>query len=84
MTDVRAAIGYSERTERRPYFYANAHEKDFVPLRPAEVTIADARGCGCTLDREGFTLVEHTSAVDDLTDLKTVAEVHRGEIVELL
>ena len=32
------------RTERAPYFYANAHEKDFVPLKPAEVAIADARG----------------------------------------
>lgn len=81
---VRAAIGYSERTERRPFFYANAHEKDFVPLKPAEVAIADARGRGCTLDREGFTLVEHASAVADLTDLKAVAEAHSGEIAELL
>ena len=30
MKDVKAAIGYSERTEKRPYFYANAHDKDFV------------------------------------------------------
>src|SRR5690606_5078504 len=80
MNDVRADIGYSERTERRPYFYANAHEKDFVPLKPAEVASADARGRDCTLDREGFTLVEHRSAVADLTDLDAVAEVHRGEI----
>ena len=50
---VRAEIGYSERTERKPYFYANAHEKDFVPLKPAEVTIRDARGLDCDLDREG-------------------------------
>ena len=84
MSDVRAQIGYSERTERRPYFYANAHEKDFVPLKPVEVPIADARGRDCTLDREGFTLVEHRSAVADLTDLDAVAEVHRGEIAELL
>lgn len=84
MKDVRAAIGYSARTETRPYFYANAHEKDFVPLAPAEVTIADARALDCTLDREGFTLVEHRSAVADLTDLKAVAEVHRDEIAELL
>jgi len=84
MKDVRAEIGYSERTERRPFFYANAHEKDFVPLKPAEVAIHDARGLDCSLDREGFTLVEHKSAVADLTDLKAVAEVHRGEIVELL
>ena len=81
---VRAEIGYSERTEKRPYFYANAHEKDFVPLKPAEVTIADARGLDCTLDREGFTLVAHKSAVEDLTNLEAVAEVHRGEIADLL
>jgi hypothetical protein len=82
--DVRAAIGYSERTEKQPYFYANAHEKDFVPLKPAEVTIRDARGLGCELDREGFTLVEHKSAASDLTDLDEVARVHRGEIADLL
>lgn len=84
MSDVRAMIGYSERTARKPYFYANAHEKDYVPLAPVEVAIADARGLGCSLDREGFTLVEHRSAVADLTDLKVVAEVHRGEIADLL
>jgi len=84
MNQVRAEIGYSERTERRPYFYANAHEKDFVPLKPVAVDIADARGLDCSLDREGFTLVEHRSAVADLTDLDVVADVHRGEIADLL
>jgi hypothetical protein len=84
MKDVRAEIGYSERTERRPFFYANAHEKDFVPLQPAEVTIHDAREIEADIDREGFMLVEHRSAVEDLTDLKAVAETHRGEIAELL
>ncbi|HTM96100.1 MAG TPA: hypothetical protein VL100_09830, partial [Croceibacterium sp.] len=83
-TTVRALIGYSERTERKPFFYANAHEKDFVPLKPAEVEIADARGKDCDLDVEGFTLVSHKSAVPDLTDLKAVAEVHSGEIAEML
>jgi hypothetical protein len=81
---LRAAIGYSERTERKPFFYANAHEKDFVPLKPAEVEIADARGQGCDLDVEGFTLVSHKSAVADLTDLDAVVKVHAGEIAELL
>src|SRR6476661_1018409 len=84
MTDVRAEIGYSARTETRPYFYANAHEKDYVPLAPAEVAIRDARGLDCSLDAEGFTLVEHASAMADLTDLKEVARVHRDEIADLL
>lgn len=82
--NLRAAIGYSQRTERRPYFYANAHEKDFVPLAPAEVEIADARDRDCSLDTEGFTLVAHKSALADLTDLDAVAKLHSGEIAELL
>ena len=73
---MRAAIGYTERTGRKPYFYANAHEKDYVPLKPAEVEIADARGLDTDLDREGFVLVEHKSAVEDLTDLDAVPKVH--------
>lgn len=84
MTDVRAEVGYSKRTAQRPHFYANAHEKDFVPLQPAEVAIADARGLDCTLDREGFTLVSHASAVEDLTDLAQVSKVHSSEISALL
>ncbi len=84
MKDVRAAIGYSERTAKKPYFYANAHENDFVPLAPHEVAIRDARGAGCSLDVEGFTLVEHASTLPDLTDLEAVARVHAGEIAELL
>ena len=84
MGSVRAAIGYSTRTQKKPYFYANAHEKDFVPLAPVEVEIHDARGTDCDLDREGFCLVEHASAVADLTDLAQVNAVHSGEIAELL
>jgi hypothetical protein len=84
MNNVRATVGYARRTEQRPYFYANAHEKDFVPLAPAEVAIADARALDCTLDREGFTLVTHRSAVADLTDLDAVAAVHQAEIADLL
>jgi hypothetical protein len=82
--DVRATIGYSERTERRPFFYANAHEKDFVPLAPREVLVHDARVAGCSLDKEGFTLVDHASKVADLTDLDAVAATHTGEVQELL
>jgi hypothetical protein len=81
---VRAQIGYSERTGRQPYFYANAHEKDFVPLKPVEVEIRDARGLDTSLDVEGFTLVEHSSAVVDLTDLAAVGEKHAPECAELL
>ena len=84
MNSLRAAIGYSARTERRPFFYANAHEKDYVPLAPVEVEIADARAIDADLDIEGFALVSHRSAVKDLTDLDAVSKIHSGEIAELL
>ena len=84
MNSLRAAIGYSARTERRPFFYANAHEKDYVPLAPFEVEIADARAIDADLDVEGFTLVSHRSEVKDLTDLDPVSKIHSGEIAELL
>jgi hypothetical protein len=82
--NLRAAIGYTERTDRKPYFYANAHEKDYVPLKPAEMDITDARGLDTDLDREGFVLVHHASAVSDFTDLDAVVKVHTGEIADLL
>jgi hypothetical protein len=84
MDEVRAAIGYTERTGRAPYFYANAHERDYVPLAPVAMPITDLRGQETDLDREGFVLVQHASAVPDLTDMAQVAGVHRGEIAALL
>ncbi|OJW70781.1 MAG: hypothetical protein BGO57_03795 [Sphingomonadales bacterium 63-6] len=82
--NVRAEIGYTEDTGKQPYFYANAHEKDYVPLAPVEMDIADARGMDTSLDREGFILVSHASAVSDLTDMDAVARIHAGEIEALL
>ena len=84
MKSVRAEIGYTERTDRAPYFYANAHEKDYVPLQPVAMDIGDARGLDASLDREGFMLVDHASAVADLSDMAQVAAVHRAEIADLL
>lgn len=84
MADLRATIGYSERTAQKPFFYANAHEKDFVPLAPVEVAIADARAIEASLDREGFALFEHRSALADLTDLAAVKEHHAPEVAELI
>lgn len=82
--DVKAAIGYTQETGRQPYFYANAHEKDYVPLAPVEVAITDARGLETSLDCEGFILVEHESALSDLTDMAVVSVTHAEEIERLL
>lgn len=82
--NLRAEIGYTEDTGKMPYFYANAHEKDYVPLAPVEMEITDARGMDCSLDREGFILARHSSRLPDLTDMDAVAKIHSGEVAELL
>ncbi len=81
---LRAEIGYTKETGKQPYFYANAHEKDYVPLAPVAMDVADARGMECSLDREGFMLAAHSSALPDLTDMDAVATAHSGEIAALL
>jgi hypothetical protein len=84
MTELRAEIGYCRDSGQRPRFYANAHEKDHVPLAPAAVAIHDARGQVTSLDHEGFVLAPHVSALADLADMDAVAAAHVVEIERLL
>lgn len=83
---VRGAVNYLAPMRERPRYYANDHSRDVLELEEREVTIADARSAADAprLDREGFTLVGHRSAVADFRDREEVARVHRGEIVALL
>src|SRR6187549_2978507 len=62
------------QSDTLPFFYARDHERDNLVLEPHRVEIADARQVDPApgLDREGFTLVPHTSAVADFTDTANV------------
>lgn len=84
MANIRAKIGYSQRTERKPFMYANRPENDFVPLAPVEVEFLDARETETSLDVEGFTLVSHKSALSDLTDERAVETRHFREVADML
>lgn len=70
----------------RPRYFANDHSRDVLVLDPRTVQIEDMRGCEVppTLEREGFTLVKHTSAVIDFRDPAEVARVHPAEIQQLV
>ena len=72
-------------TERARYF-ANDHSRDNLNIEPHTVRIEDARTLASPpgLDREGFTLVPHRSAVADFRDSAEVARVHAAEIERLL
>jgi hypothetical protein len=68
----------------RPFYYANAHEKDQVPIDLRPMPVRDARGIDAQVDREGFQLVRHTSAITDWTDRAALDAVHKGEVAALI
>lgn len=79
-----AQIAYVARDGARPFYYANAHEKDRVPIDLRAMTVADARPLGTSIDVEGFELLRHASAITDWTDREALARVHCGEVAELI
>jgi hypothetical protein len=83
---VEAEINYVGPMDSMPYFYAKDHERDNLVLESHRVEIADARALAepPALEREGFTLVPHKTAVADFTDLAAVNAVYPAEIDALL
>jgi hypothetical protein len=81
---VIASIAYSGRGIARPRYHANDASRNVLDVVPHPMTLTDGRGLDTRLDREGFALFEHRSAVSDLQDRDAVWKVHRGEIAELV
>ena len=81
---MEALIPYAGRGLPRPFYYANAHEKDRVEIDRRMMPMHDARGIGATIDREGFQIVHHASAVTDFADRAQVAAIHPAEVSTLI
>jgi hypothetical protein len=83
---VEGVVNYIGGMDERPRYYANDHSRDVLVLDPRRVSIEDARsGVDSTaLDREGFQLVRHRSAVRDFRDTAEVTAVYMPEIERLL
>jgi hypothetical protein len=81
---VIADIAYAAQTGERPCYYANDHSLDTVVFDPHPMAIRDGRGLGTSLDREGFALIPHASAVSDFEDLDQVGRLHPDEIATLV
>jgi len=79
-----AAIAYAGRGVTRPRYYANDHSRDVLEIVLVDMDITDGRGQDVTLDGNGFTLIQHHSAVADFTDRTAVDAIHRQEIIELI
>jgi hypothetical protein len=83
---VEAEINYLGPMDSMPYFYAKDHERDNLRLEPHRVEITDARQAipSPSLDREGFQLVPHHSAVTDFEDVEQTATIYAAEIEALI
>jgi hypothetical protein len=79
-------VNYTGTMSERPRYYANDHSRDVLALDEHTIQIEDARcrTVAPSLEREGFALVIHTSAVKDFRDATEVARLHPQEIVQLV
>jgi hypothetical protein len=83
---VKGSVNYLGPMSERPRFHANDHSRDNLNLESHLIRVTDARSAADppTLEREGFRLVRHRSAVADFRDQQEVGRVHRAEIADLL
>jgi len=85
-TRVEGRVNYIGEMTERPRFYANDHSRDVLNLDGRTLQIEDVRRNSQwpLLQREGFCLVEHRSAVGDFRDPAEIMRIHYAEIEELL
>jgi len=83
---ISGQINYLGAMTARPRFHANDHARDNLVLETRSVAIEDARSRSVppALDREGFALIPHRSAIGDFRDTDAVKRIAPGEIVELI
>lgn len=83
---VEAEINYLGDMDIRPAFYATDYSKDNLKLNTVAVKIRNARQTQepPVLDREGFLLKKHQSAVADFRDQNEVSHRYIPEIEKLM
>ena len=88
--EVRAALTFITRSDTKPAFHSAAYTggepKVFFEVEQHSVAIHDLRpfAGALSLDREGFELLRHETAVSDLYDDGQVETVYYREIEDLL
>jgi hypothetical protein len=79
-------VNYIGAMTARPRYHAKATSRDTLTLDPRTVQIEDVRMRAepASLEREGFALFPHKSAVSDFSNQEEIARVHRAETERLL
>ncbi len=89
-TEIRATLNFIARQDTKPVFHSAAltggETKTFFEPEAHTVAISDMRDFAETLsvDHEGFELLHHTTAVEDLYDDDAIEQVYYPEIEALL
>ena len=86
MADVRATIGYLASSTRRPRADSQVPSRSVMPTVEVEILAHDMRGAfpAPSLEKEGFTLLRHESAVDDFGDARQVEDIYLPEAEALV
>jgi len=90
VTEISAPLNFIRRQDTKPVFHSAAltggEPKIFFDTEAHTVLISDMRQIAQTLsvDKEGFELLRHTTAVDDLHDDDAIKTVYYPEIEALL
>lgn len=81
---IRTTIRYVVKGESA-IFYPGEREKSYWPPEDHEMTVTDARPLRdeLTIERNGFMLLNHRSAVTDFFDTRQIDEVLAPEAIEL-
>lgn len=90
-TTIQTEMGYLIPSKEKPVYFASqagadAQLKIGAKIAPHTVTISDARAKNPapTLDKEGFTLVDHVSSVTDFYDDAQVRDIYEREAAALV
>ena len=90
-TTIQTELGYLIPSKEKPVYFASqagaeAELRIAAKITPHAVTISDARDKrpAPTLDKEGFTLVDHVSSVTDFYDDAQVRDIYEHEAAALV
>lgn len=86
LRSVRVPLRYAHAARPAGLFFSLAHGESTCSFEPHETEIRDARPLAgsLSLDRNGFALVPHRTAVTDFTDPRQVDEVYVPEVQALV
>lgn len=90
LPSVDGALSFIKPQDTKPVFHSTAltggEAKLFFELEDHSVAVADMRAVADTLsiDKEGFELLHHETAVDDLYDDAAVEGAYHEEVAEIL